>query len=596
MKAGSLTTSVGPLQISVALGVGLCAFVVWPTVVDQFYLYNPLQLLFGRRSQDMQLLRRKKRIGRYTVGLTNRANDCFANSNLQALAALRGLYSYLIQIGFLVPEDIKGDVKEDVDLTEDEKDVKGDVKSNKAPPPSPKGYARLSKALQEMVAELNEPVLAPTCISPWTLLGVLEVIYKSRISRSQHDAHELLHLILETLQNENDALATARKDERFQVPEFPFKGSTIDRISCSKCGYSPPVTPSTFLVLSLMVPQKRSVSLTWLLDSLSNPEFIQDYGCANCKLQYALRNSHTLDPQIKQELAKYADSPDKLPEALEKMLPKEITSPIAKSTRFHTLPSALVIHLSRSIYGGYGASRNSCKVSVVEHLELFESNGPGPLDKKKVKYTLAAMIRHKGTHQTGHYECFRRKNLIWWREVVGTRMGPFNVFKPSSYVEGDVQQPPPIIVNTNVDNTVESENSHTATPPPPLASNLSSSPTSSSSSPPSSPSSSTQSSAFSPFDTDVRVYGANEIRGLKPNLPFAISSPSPASVSLYEISNTIHGSSPRAGTSSPGPPGVLPASHLEWWKVSDDKVWECSTRDVLKEESGAYLLFYERVP
>lgn len=28
---------------------------------------------------------------------------------------------------------------------------------------------------------------------------------------------------------------------------------------------------------------------------------------------------------------------------------------------------------------------------------------------------MVAVIRHKGTHYAGHYECFRRKNLAWWK-------------------------------------------------------------------------------------------------------------------------------------------------------------------------------------
>jgi ubiquitin carboxyl-terminal hydrolase 16 len=551
-------TNLSSYQITVLVGLGLSSFVLWPTVVEQLNVYNPLPLLIGG-SYDMQLLRRKKKVGRYTVGLTNRANDCFANSNLQALASLKGLYTYLVQVGFLVPTG------EGESIT------------------PPKEHARLSKALQTMVARLNEPVLVSTCVSPWTLLAVLEAIYKSRISRSQHDAHELLHLILETLQNENEALAAARKDHKFKVPEFPLKGATIDRITCSKCGFTPPVTPSMFLVLSLMVPQKRHISLTSLLDSLSSPEFIQDYGCTNCKLQYVLNTARAgVAPELKEELAKYANCPEKLPEALEKALPREITSPIAKSTRFQALPQVLVIHLSRSIYGGYGASRNSCKVSIVENLELFESQGTGPFDKQKVQYKLSAMIRHKGTHQTGHYECFRRKNLDWWKEVVGAKSTV-----AANTNDNDITNPPN---STTVPSSVYGEPPRKSndTPPSPALTSNSSSPTSMSSQ-----SLCGASSTSSPPSVDVDAGDA--IRGLRPNLPFGnASSPSPASVSLNEISSTLVGS-PRSATSSPGPPGVLPPSHQQWWRISDEKVWECTTRDVLKEESGAYLLFYEKV-
>jgi hypothetical protein len=42
---------------------------------------------------------------------------------------------------------------------------------------------------------------------------------------------------------------------------------------------------------------------------------------------------------------------------------------------------------------------------------------------------------------------------------------------------------------------------------------------------------------------------------------------------------------------STGGPNV---GKYEWWRISDDSIWECHTKDVLKEESGAYLLFYEQ--
>ena len=40
-------------------------------------------------------------------------------------------------------------------------------------------------------------------ISVWTFLHELENIFNAKMSRSQHDAHELTQLINETLENEN---------------------------------------------------------------------------------------------------------------------------------------------------------------------------------------------------------------------------------------------------------------------------------------------------------------------------------------------------------------------------------------------------------
>jgi ubiquitin carboxyl-terminal hydrolase 16 len=514
-------------------GVSTVVYIVAPSIETGVHYLNPFGLLFPG-VDEMNMLRRKKKVGRHTVGLANRANDCFANSNLQALASLPCLYMFLNDIIWKASED----------------------------------QALLSRALLEMIRELNEPILTPKTLSPWTLLVVLERIYKSRISRSQHDAHELLHLILETLENERNSIAK-HQDEPEEVASFAFSGSTIDHITCSKCGYTPPVTPSVFLVLSLMVPQKRSVALNDLLTQLSNPEYIQDYGCARCKLRHKLASPPGQIPvELRQELDKYVSDPSKIPPELEAQLPRNLVSPIAKSTMFHKLPGILAIHLSRSIYGGFGASRNSCKVSSREFITLYEGEKP-------IKYKLMAMIRHKGTHQMGHYECFRRKSLSWWTTMATTRNTTTTTAKVDSmFVKSsstnipDSPKPP---VNGATD---------ASTPPaPPL--------TSSSSSSQEQRDSLENRSRSSVSSSSLSPQAAHTVR-----LPYPAerSLPSPASLSTTEFA-LPEITSIRADLLDTD---VSPPSHHEWWKVSDDKVWECTTRDVLKEESGAYLLFYER--
>ncbi|ANB14613.1 Ubp16p [Sugiyamaella lignohabitans] len=777
----------------------------------------------------MNVLRRKKKSGKYTVGLTNRANDCFANSNIQALAAVPGLVDYLLQLnaaaialsnpdavrmsvpGTSVPGNTTAEKRKLASSTEKSLPQTPDsqpavaiadspaaggtatpassAKTNTnnsgattdiptrpttpsaqiataVTPKSPSGgYGAsmpasnaqtltplLSNALLRIIKELNEPILVPKTLSPWTFLGVLEKIYKSRISRNQHDAHELLHLILETLENEYDKivkesrsrtekqsiwgniaashpspLEDAELESEQEAPKsFAFSGSTIDRITCSRCGYSPPATPSAFLVLSLMVPQKKSAQLTDLLDGLSSPEYIQDYGCQLCRLKHAsmMKNGD----QFKQ----YLSDPSKLPSELEDKLPKNIVSPIAKSTRFHRLPDVLAIHLSRSIYGGFGASRNSCKVSTKEFIELTE-NETGNI----IRYKLMAMIRHKGTHQMGHYECFRRKNLDTWRDILqmldedekdreikkGLRLHKqqtpsVSSFQGSGTGTGTAQSATPtprqLATTASTAGTISANSSPrldlatgaingnyggTAAVPTATATPVASSPTIASmnssnsssgasssittkssateitnytmSTTPSSPlttittpSSSIPETAFSSSATtgdsqspapslasdNVTLSSASSsISGVSaasaplrltadtpssPALsppPSAIplpypadrSMPSPASVSISEFASaeisldairavplsaaTLNGTkrpvftAPTTPTRSPTPTllsvqqNVSPPSHHEWWKVSDDKVWECTTKEVLREESGAYLLFYERL-
>lgn len=325
-----------PWTVATVFGVVGLAYVLGPTISHT------------SKSQS------QRRTSKVTVGLANRANECFINSNLQALAAIDLLREYL-------DDALQGD--------------------------NPKLI--LTAALRSMIAALNEPVASKTTLSSWPVLHALEQVHNSRVSTAQHDAHEMLHILLETIESETNSLKSP----------FPFSGSTVDRITCSTCKHTSNGPCSPFLVLSLIVPQRRTVSLESLLTTLCQPEYIGDYSCINCRLSAAGKSVYS----------QY--TPDTVPPQVEASLP-QMKSSIVKTTHFDKLPRILVLHLSRSIYQGYGASRNACKVAVKEHLHVQD-----------VSYTLSALVRHKGTHSSGHYECFRRKqadNKInskyeWWQ-------------------------------------------------------------------------------------------------------------------------------------------------------------------------------------
>lgn len=580
---------------------------------------------------DMMLMRRKKKAGKHTVGLLNPANDCFANSNLQALASLRILYGYISHLALILPPN----------------------PDQLAPEPSPskKGDSAplaLSIALGKAIVQLNEPILSPKSASPWPFLHVLEKFYNSQISRNQHDAHELLHLILETLETEHSHInkiynGKSSPSKKVVIPDFPFQGMTIDRITCSKCGYSPTTSSATFIVFSLMVPQKRSANLTDLLAEVSSPEYIKDYGCTKCRATHVRQLNK--DTELVKQLEEYTTDQAllQLPEALESQLPKDITSSIAKSMQFGKLPQILTIHLSRSIYGGFGASRNSCKVNVVEFLELMEqpptptANGqdqPTTMNsaarmlgsRTKVTYKLMAMIRHKGTHYAGHYECFRRKNLDWWIDHLPS-------FKPDPETPAPPPAPQQPVTTTTPPNPSSSEASVDTAASSTL---ITTEPT---------PTSDMSTVNLNGTSTNGTITNGNGNGNGTTNgngngtttteedshakLPFPqarlskVSTPTvdttgssnhtPSSPQAAPATGGSASSSPSLSpqqmtSSSPGGsssnmtasaryfgPDVAAPSHYEWWKISDDKTWECSTRDVLKEESGAYLLFYERV-
>lgn len=641
--------------------VAAAAFVVaaWALGPSLRPVWTPFPELFAGRfgssenTDKDKMLRRKKKAGRYTVGLYNRANDCFANSNLQAFAALRGLYEYLDDAAAVIPS-----------VEEDEKD-------------DAKHVARLTQATLEMVRSLNEPVSVPKTISPWTLLAVVERIYNSRISRAQHDAHELLHLLLETLQTENERLR--KRAPPGAVAPFVFDGATVDQIICSRCGYSPPAKPVSFLVLSLMVPQRKSATLGSLLDEQAAPEHINGYGCTMCRLRAAAEK----DPQ---RFSPYLANPERLPDEIEAALPKDVVSSIAKSTKFWKLPPVLALHLSRSIFAGYGASRNSCKVQVPEVLELFEigpQDGandetpeavhvPSPsqntkedqntdqntqdapdtahqtaafgaaanaLKRRRVRYELTALVRHKGTHSAGHYECFRRKNYVWWRKRVsgqdGTAPPAFSApvtprarspvassaASVSSATSSASHDPAPAPrTNGNHNGTHNGTHNGPSQPHRPTPQRPTARPTAaprsfshgSASSASSATSTATAPPQSNPISSTVSTEPSTATNGHHlpiPHLPYPNrSQPSPASVSATDIAPAVsitRAATPTSIHSAVGASTAALASHIvgpvgdispyPWWKISDDKVTECSTKEVLKDEAGAYLLFYERV-
>lgn len=680
----------------------------------------------------------RKREGRYTVGLVNRGNDCFANSNLQALGSLHSLYEYCLLLREVVPHPDMDNLYKHL-VSKDQKAEQSTrridaIKSISDP-------LEVSMALRSEIVLLNEPVLEPKALDPWAFLRIVERFYNSKISRSQHDAHEMLHLILETLEIEHRRIHTfysslrkiatvqyqdkslpASKQQRPKgmfdglspeavtkikdsIPPFPFKGSTRDQIVCSLCGYSPTGPASSFIVLSLIVPQTNRATLSELFSSYSKPEHIQDYGCTNCRLVELVRRlNHTINSPNTSETARYENlnvlkylepyfkDPASMPQKLEDILPKDVTSPISKATHFSVLPEILTIHLNRSIFWRDNASRNSCRVSIPEHLELFEEDGAEKKEKvdvngklrvsgqgrRKVQYTLVAIIRHKGTHHTGHYECFRRKNLRWWRshlpmyshipsfEDVGTSLtgeggsSSSNSSNPSLGESGDetsgVSAQESVQVNRADSKDISLQASSNSLEEPsgskqrshkressgfldPLrirrtrsqgrrsvsaSTNGSSSLADSRSKKPHRHSASI--SWFPGFGTSLDGSGSvNGTIGSEP-ITSAPHSSNPAAsqphVSAGETgragadksSNGYHVTSPdpvnqvnqahletqgrvaSSSTAAANPPNFQPPSvDQEWWQISDEHSWERNAREVLKDESGAYLLFYERV-
>ncbi|KAG7823249.1 hypothetical protein KL909_003272 [Ogataea angusta] len=289
-----------------------------------------------------------KRPDKLTTGLINMTTDCFANVCLQALASLPGLNEYLNA------------------MTE----FRNSLIEQRAKLPS----YELHQALIHLLSKLQETVYRPRVLSVWEFLHVIEKIYNSKISVSQHDAHELLQLILETLEREHVQLRKTAPN----VPEFPFKGEVSSQLRCMRCGKKSSTNYNPMMILSLPVPQESSIDLESMLRG-SESDIIDDYSCTRCKINYILSTAKQNSPMLNKLKRKLNDDLlinddlepelDEFVQSYEGIKSADVKSTVHKETSIILPPKLLAVHLSRSIYDTQ-ARRNQCNVEFKEFLKL----------------------------------------------------------------------------------------------------------------------------------------------------------------------------------------------------------------------------------
>ncbi|EXJ82979.1 ubiquitin thiolesterase [Capronia epimyces CBS 606.96] len=564
--------------VAYAAGASLAA-------IAAFYVFGPTFFLDGENSYNTNDGRK-----RTIIGLANPANDCFINSVLQALAGLGELRLYLIK-------ELHRRQLETPEIYDCAPLVLR--KSEKAEKVVILQKGPVTKALKEMLDALNERPIYKKTITARPIIEALERAFQTRISRNQQDAQEFLQILLERLCDEYHAAQRARL--AFSSPDngqpgqeaevkpagltpilsevtvgtsdgFPFEGRIESQIQCQRCGFKTKPSASTFVSLTLNVPQKSSTSLDNCFDILLKSEEIDDFKCDKCRLDHALewktnklkaatseKDRDGLEKDIALIEKALRDDPERAPEGV--TLPDSSLAPkckIRKSTRITVFPKVIAIHLSRSVFDpGSSSTKNMAKVSYTQRLRLG-----GLLNEKW--YKLLSVVCHKGSHNSGHYESFRRNHLY----PPFATPDPFRAY-------ADASRNVSTVPSTTPSPSIDALRANGASTPLEHGDGQSSTSLSTVS---------LSASIGRPASTGV---GA------------ASSSPPPAeeaSASMPSVERTnTQASRPQIRTqeTTPGKFRRRKKSNDRWWRISDDKIKEARTSDVLSMQREVYLLFYE---
>lgn len=392
---------------------------------------------------------------------------------------------------------------------------------------------------------------------------------------------------------------------------FPMEGKYESHLECQTCGYKTKPREETFCTLTLAVPQVMATSLSSCFDGIFKTEYIDDFKCENCRLVQTVANlehevsrstSESFKANTRDSIAKLKEAirvdPEQPPEGVElgdiRYAPKRR---IAKTTRMTIFPKILAIHLSRSIYGvGNLTQKNSAKVSFPEQLPLG-----GLADQHK--YKLLGMVTHRGGHNSGHYEAFRRQYV------------PPHYHNPNTFMQSEVYSKTPTPISTPVMHARLAASPAISTPEL-LSPNFSAA--SSTQSLESVPMHGAPRSVPSPA-TPAPERSNPSINGRDRDRDTDTSSLRSVAASTKSALSRLTSSGRQDGGSKLESPGLRPQSQPQlqasplslsgsinrvkpkrgkqqldrWWRVSDEKVREAKTGEVLGMQKEVYLLFYE---
>lgn len=234
----------------------------------------------------------------------------------------------------------------------------------------------------------------------------------------------------------------------------PFRGTLAQRTACGQCGYMEAVRHFSFTDLDLVVPGS-ACTLEQCLAAWSQLEQI-DWTCHRCSLRATdaslgaeVARLEAMPPtartarrlaRVRQQRQRVAaalrsgahESEWEATHAADPLPHVRALSPAAtKQVLLAAPPPVLVLHLNRSSFslGAYGASKNHARVVFREWLDVtpfttgaaLHTEAFRPLSTRgargSVRYQLRGVVTHYGSHNYGHYVCFRRRPDRTWTRI-----------------------------------------------------------------------------------------------------------------------------------------------------------------------------------